>query len=122
MSYGDACSHPSGFEQGNIGYSGTPLWKIRQQMAAARQMTAEPSKAKTTEGEVFSTKSPRLVVDAVVLSDEKLQRKMQPMARHVLVKDLHKVSSALKIPIPKEGLFDDGTGLVRCALFALFDG
>lgn len=127
MSYGDSCSHPSGFEQGNIGYSGTPLWKIRQQMQlaqAARAVSVESKPKDASEDtDSISTKCPRLVGDAVVLSVEQSStRKAQALARHVIVRDFRKVAGVLKIPLPKTGIFKDGDGLIPCALFALFDG
>lgn len=43
----------------------------------------------------------------------------KPMVRHVLVKDLRKVATNLKVGLPKEGLLADRASM---ALFAMFDG
>jgi len=125
MSYGEADSHPSGFEQGNTGYSGAPLWKIKQQTAQhqalvqqAQQTALEEQKKleaqKKTETNILT--GPRIFADGVVMRGTKGQQ----LVRHMLVKDLRKAAGAMRMALPVSGIFDDGGG--PRALFALFDG
>lgn len=103
----------------NSGYSGTPLWKLKQQGAIARAAReAEEAEraaqvaAAVQEDEAES--SLRLAVDAVSLGLGD-----RPLVRHVIVKDLRKVAARSKVPLPTGGLFESRAPL---QLFALFDG
>eukprot|EP00927_Polykrikos_kofoidii_P040565 TRINITY_DN34649_c0_g2_i1.p1 TRINITY_DN34649_c0_g2~~TRINITY_DN34649_c0_g2_i1.p1 ORF type:complete len:489 (-),score=111.74 TRINITY_DN34649_c0_g2_i1:210-1676(-) len=126
MSYGEADSHPSGFEQGNTGYSGAPLWKIKQQtaqhqaMVQAAQMAAleEQKKAEDAKKAEHATHTgPRILADGLVSRGKTTGPQL---ARLVLVKDLRKAAGAMRMLLPTQGIFNDGGG--PRALFALFDG
>lgn len=120
--YGETDAHPSGYGQGNGGFSGTPLWKLKQQnhhqalVQAAQQAyleEQEAAKAERLKLDAEREKCRRLIIDAVV----------HPVAspkpvRHVLVKDLRKVAGALNISLPTQGIFSDGG---QRAVIALFD-
>jgi len=120
--YGETDSHPSGYGQGNGGFSGTPLRKLKQQnhhqalVQAAQQAyldEQEAAKAEKQKLDAEKEKSQRLIIDAVVhpVTNPRL-------ARHVLVKDLRKVAGALNISLPTQGIFADG----GCrSIVALFD-
>lgn len=121
--YGECDAHPSGYGQGNGGFSGTPMWKVQQQnqykemVKAAQQAHLEEQdalKAEQLKLDAARDKGQRLIVDAVVLPGSSGQK----LVRHVIVKDLRKVSGTLNIQLPTQGVFE-GTG--QRALFALFD-
>lgn len=140
--YGECDAHPSGYGQGNNGFSGAPMWKIKQQTAhhqamvqAAQRAFMDGKEAEEAERRRVALELERghkLLVDAVVLSagilvapaQEKDKTGVTPpqvvkLVRNVIVRDLRKVAGTLNIPLPKAGLFAD-TG--QRALFALFDG
>lgn len=103
----------------NAGYSGTPLWKLKQQGALARaareaeeaeRAAQVAAQAQEEEGE----SNLRLAVDAVSLGLGD-----RPLVRHVIVKDLRKVAARSKVQLPTTGLFESRAPL---QLFALFDG
>lgn len=124
MSYGEADSHPSGFEQGNTGYSGAPMWKIKLQtqqyravVEAAQAQRLEEAKKAVDEKMLMETKpGPKILVDAFVVRGSKGAQ----LVRHMLVKDLRKAALVMNMELPTEGIFDDQGG--QRALFALFDG
>eukprot|EP00928_Gymnodinium_smaydae_P072406 TRINITY_DN55776_c0_g1_i1.p1 TRINITY_DN55776_c0_g1~~TRINITY_DN55776_c0_g1_i1.p1 ORF type:complete len:476 (-),score=97.19 TRINITY_DN55776_c0_g1_i1:134-1561(-) len=124
MSYGEADSHPSGFEQGNTGYSGAPMWKIKLQTqqyravveAAQAARLEETKKAEEKKEDIFEKPGPKILVDAYVVRSSKGQQ----LVRHMLVKDLRKAASVMHMEMPTEGIFNDKGG--QRALFALFDG
>eukprot|EP00929_Paragymnodinium_shiwhaense_P107848 TRINITY_DN74202_c0_g1_i1.p1 TRINITY_DN74202_c0_g1~~TRINITY_DN74202_c0_g1_i1.p1 ORF type:complete len:490 (-),score=135.90 TRINITY_DN74202_c0_g1_i1:81-1550(-) len=125
MSYGEADSHPSGFEQGNIGYSGAPLWKIKQQtqqhqamVQAAQEAALEEQKRleELKKAQVEQQKGDKIFADGVMVKGTKGAQ----MVKQILVKDLRKAASAMRMKLPEHGIFNDGGGLR--ALFALFDG
>mmetsp|Transcript_108154 Transcript_108154/g.304613 ORF Transcript_108154/g.304613 Transcript_108154/m.304613 type:complete len:518 (+) Transcript_108154:128-1681(+) len=108
----------------NAGYSGTPLWKLKQQgqvpnfrrqddEAAAAQ--AEADAAAEEDRELL-----RIAVDAVSFGrgDDGLSRE-KPLVRHVIVKDVRKVAARSKIALPTRGIFENHAPVL---LFALFDG
>lgn len=126
MSYGEADSHPSGFEQGNTGYSGAPMWKIKQQtqqyravVEAAQAARIEEEKKKHEEdakAKQVVMAGPKILVDAVSVRNSKKQQ----LVRHVLVKDLRKAAQVMNMELPMQGIFDDKGG--QRALLAIFDG
>jgi len=105
----------------NAGYSGTPLWKLKQQGALPRfnreddeaEQQAAAAAAQEEEGDLL-----RVAVDAVSLGRaDGIGEK--PLVRHVIVKDLRKVAARSRVPLPTGGLFENRAPLL---LFALFDG
>lgn len=121
--YGETDAHPSGYGQGNGGFSGTPLWKLQQQnhhkaMVLAAQQAyldeQEAVKAEKLKLDKEREKGRRLLVDAAVHANGQPQK----LVRHVLVKDLRKVAGALNMQLPTQGVFGHGG---QRALFALFD-
>jgi len=106
----------------NAGYSGTPLWKLKQQGALPKigqlqeeQQAAEEAKK---EEEILLQQLPLVLVDAVSLGQIDVGGK-KPLVRHVLVKDLRKVAARSKVTLPSDGLFENRAPM---SLFALFDG
>lgn len=105
----------------NAGYSGTPLWKLKQQGAVQNinkiVEEAEEQKQLALEEEE-SAGSLRVSVDAVSLGrTEGIGEK--PLVRHIIVKDLRKVAARSKMAIPAGGLFENRAPLM---FFAIFDG
>lgn len=105
----------------NAGYSGTPLWKLKQQGALPRfnrddeeaEQQAAAAAAQEENEDLL-----RVAVDAVSLGRvDSVGEK--PLVRHVIVKDLRKVAARSKVPLPTGGLFENRAPLL---LFALFDG
>lgn len=118
---GDEAGH-SGFGQGrggNEGFSGTPLWKIKDQMAAYREQAMQTAMAAISSDQ--PPEAPNVLVDAVVLGGPPPggDGKHKPLVRHVLVKDLNKVAARAKIELPKVGVFKDRAPM---GLYCLFDG
>lgn len=115
-------SHPAGFGQGNVGYSGTPMWKImlqREQQKEMRDKQVGPAAAPTKEDSDGPKENPLPVLaDGVCLGGTHLGGG-KPVVRHVLVKDLRKVARHIKLSLPAEGVFSQHAPL---GLFALFDG
>lgn len=99
---------------GHEGYSGTPLWKIQQQTAAAREAALQESLAYAAERN-RPIVPPNIVTEAVSIGGPS----GKPFARHVLVKCLRKVAANSKVELPTSGLF---TNQAPMGLFALFDG
>lgn len=101
----------------NAGYSGTPLWKLKQQgalqRAAREEDAAEPHQHQSAEDEGSGL---RIAADAVSLGrgDATGER---ALVRHVIVKDVRKVAARSKVNLPTGGLFDKGAPLMFCALF-----
>eukprot|EP00933_Yihiella_yeosuensis_P083768 TRINITY_DN9802_c0_g1_i1.p1 TRINITY_DN9802_c0_g1~~TRINITY_DN9802_c0_g1_i1.p1 ORF type:complete len:537 (-),score=112.18 TRINITY_DN9802_c0_g1_i1:318-1928(-) len=115
------------FVSSNAGYSGTPLWKIRQQNQdamekAARQNQEDDNRAKQAALAAKEAEEAaellRVSVDAVSLGKTE-SNGGQSLVRHLIVKDLRKVAARSKINIPTGGLFE---GRAPIMLFALFDG
>mmetsp|Transcript_6708 Transcript_6708/g.17111 ORF Transcript_6708/g.17111 Transcript_6708/m.17111 type:complete len:536 (+) Transcript_6708:72-1679(+) len=103
----------------NAGYSGTPLWKLKQQGALPRFNQAEEEEAQQQAAqEEENSEALRVQVDAVSLGrgDESGQK---PLVRHVIVKDLRKVAARSKVALPSGGLFENRAPVM---LFGLFDG
>mmetsp|Transcript_34440 Transcript_34440/g.78531 ORF Transcript_34440/g.78531 Transcript_34440/m.78531 type:complete len:530 (-) Transcript_34440:46-1635(-) len=110
---------PGGIVSSNAGYSGTPLWKLKQQGALPRMSFKEDEeKADAEAEEEQSGANLHVEVDAVSLgrsedSDEK------PLVRHIIVKDLRKVAARSMVKMPAGGLFG---GKAPVFFFGLFDG
>lgn len=103
----------------NGGYSGTPLWKLKQQGALPSwQKKEEQVNVVKQEEALLAQHVPMVLVDAVSLGQVDDGRK-KPLVRHVLVKDLRKVASKSKVTLPQTGLLAD---MASMSLFALFDG
>lgn len=104
----------------NAGYSGTPLWKLKQQGAVPKinMQSDEQAEAEALAAAEEEKDALRVAVDAVSLGrgDEGREK---PLVRHVIVKDLRKVAARSKVPMPSGGLFEGRTPVL---LFALFDG
>lgn len=101
---------------GNEGFSGTPMWKIKEQMAQYRQSVAAGSVVEEIEYD-SPPLSPNIIVDTVSVGGPADGK--NKFVRSVLVKDFHKIASRLKIDLPKTNVFKDKA---PCALYALFDG
>lgn len=103
----------------NAGYSGTPLWKLKQQGALPKLGVQEEQIDEIKQEEVLLAQHvPLVLVDAVSLGQGDDARK-KPLVRHVLVKDLRKVAARSKVVLPATGLFENRAAI---SLFALFDG
>lgn len=102
---------------GNEGMSGTPLWKIQQQMAQYRESLAAASIADQAVKIEDPPESPHVLVDFVSVGGPADAK--QKFVRTVLVKDFHKIASRLKIPLPKTNVFKDKAPV---GLYSLFDG
>lgn len=110
-----------GVVSSNAGYSGTPLWKLKQQGALPRldQRDEETAKAKEALAEEEEAANLlRVSVDAVSLGRNEGAGE-KPLVRHIIVKDLRKVAARSRIALPAGGLFD---GRAPAQLFAIFDG
>lgn len=102
---------------GNEGMSGTPLWKVQQQMAQYRESLAKANPVQEHVAPTVPPEPPHVIVDTVSVggpADGKSK-----FARSVLVKDVHKIAARLKIDLPKTNCFKDKA---PCGLYALFDG
>mmetsp|Transcript_63285 Transcript_63285/g.153110 ORF Transcript_63285/g.153110 Transcript_63285/m.153110 type:complete len:531 (+) Transcript_63285:298-1890(+) len=122
MQHGNAGPNQASIVSSNAGYSGTPLWKLKQQGALPRfnredeeaeLQAAAAAAAAEEEGEAL-----RIAVDAVSLGRGDAAGE-KPLVRHVIVKDLRKVAARSKVALPTGGLFENRAPLL---LFALFDG
>jgi len=105
----------------NAGYSGTPLWKLKQQGAVQNlnkvvEEIEEQKQAAVEEEE--NSETLRVSVDAVSLGRADGAGE-KPLVRHIIVKDLRKVAARSKVPLPAGGLFEHRAPVL---LFALFDG
>mmetsp|Transcript_5674 Transcript_5674/g.10141 ORF Transcript_5674/g.10141 Transcript_5674/m.10141 type:complete len:527 (-) Transcript_5674:99-1679(-) len=103
----------------NAGFSGTPLWKLKQQGANPQKVFQDQEEAKQkaaqlAQEEEVALASFRVAVDAVTLG-----RPDTMLVRHLIVKDLRKVAARSMINLPTGGLFENKAPL---QLFALFDG
>jgi len=114
----------NGFVSSNAGYSGTPLWKLKQQgqLPKIAQQQAEEQEAKKAaeldaQEEEEAAEKFRVQVDAVTFGRSESGEK--PLVRHVIVKDLRKVAARQRVSLPTGGHFD---GKAPVLLFALFDG
>lgn len=105
----------------NAGYSGTPLWKLKQQGAVQNlnKVIEEAEEQKQAALDEELLESPlRVLVDAVSLGRaEGIGEK--PLVRHMIVKDLRKVAARSKVNLPAGGLFENRAPVF---LFAVFDG
>jgi len=117
MQHGNAPRQAS-IVSSNAGYSGTPLWKLKQQGALPRFNVPEEQTEEQAKEEEEEQLFLRVSVDAVSLGrgDEAREK---PLVRHVIVKDLRKVAARSKVSLPGGGLFE---GRAPILLFALFDG
>jgi len=113
-------SHPGqSLVSSNGGYSGTPLWKLKQQGALPKFNREEEEEAQQQAAqEEENSELLRVQVDAVSLGRAEGSSE-KPLVRHVIVKDLRKVAARSKVPLPTGGLFENRAPLL---LFALFDG
>lgn len=101
---------------GNEGFSGTPYWKIKEQMAQYRSLAEEKALASVTE--YVPAEPPNVLVDAVCLGGAADAGK-KPYVRHVIVKDLNKIAGRLRIDFPKSQIFKNKAPV---GLYAIFDG
>lgn len=105
----------------NAGYSGTPLWKLKQQGAVQNlnKLVEEAEEQKqAAQEEEENSQLLRVSVDAVSLGRAEGAGE-KPLVRHLIVKDLRKVAARSKVVLPLGGLFENRAPLL---LFALFDG
>lgn len=93
-----------------------PLQKARELMAQYRQ--AMPINLPIPEVDKEPPDAPNVLVDAVSLGGP-VDGKQKPLVRHVLVKDLNKIGTRLKLEHPKTGIFGNKAPM---GLYALFDG
>eukprot|EP00440_Ansanella_granifera_P022660 gb/GFBE01024613.1/.p1 GENE.gb/GFBE01024613.1/~~gb/GFBE01024613.1/.p1 ORF type:complete len:529 (+),score=133.60 gb/GFBE01024613.1/:1-1587(+) len=115
---GGGGSSGQNFCSSNAGFSGTPMWKLKQQ-GQIPNLFKEKEEAKEKEAREAkeaedAAECLRVVVDAVSLGRTELN-----LVRHLIVKDLRKVAARSKIALPTGGLFENRAPL---QLFALFDG
>jgi serine/threonine protein phosphatase PrpC len=109
----------AGIVSSNAGYSGTPLWKLKQQGALPKIQSQDDVIDESKQEEVLLAQHVPLVqVDAVSLGQVDDGRR-KPLVRHVLVKDLRKVAARSKVSLPATGLLENRAPM---SLFALFDG
>jgi len=101
---------------GNEGFSGTPLWKLREQMAQYRSAVMA-SNEETQKVEIVPIEPPNVIVDTV--SHGGPHNSNEKLVRSVLIKDLRKIASRLNIVLPNTNVFKDKAS---CGLYALFDG
>mmetsp|Transcript_21121 Transcript_21121/g.45794 ORF Transcript_21121/g.45794 Transcript_21121/m.45794 type:complete len:526 (+) Transcript_21121:88-1665(+) len=104
----------------NAGYSGTPLWKLKQQGAVQNinKIVEEAEEQKLHALDEENSETLRVSVDAVSLGRaEGIGEK--PLVRHIIVKDLRKVAARSKMALPQGGLFENRAPLM---FFAVFDG
>jgi serine/threonine protein phosphatase PrpC len=107
------------FSQGNTGYSGTPLWKLRQNglSLASQIVTAAQEEALSRQQQPVDdqgeSKHTILATGSAISGGKGPQ-----MVRHVIAKDLKKVANAMGIG--SVVLFEGAVG--PRSLFALFDG
>lgn len=114
-----AAQNQASIVSSNAGYSGTPLWKLKQQGALPKFERSDQQLDEKKEEEVLLAQSVPLVqVDAVSLGQGDDSRK-KPLVRHVLVKDLRKVAARSKINLPTGGLLENRAPM---SFFAIFDG
>jgi len=103
----------------NAGYSGTPLWKLKQQGALPKFVNKDEEIDEVKQEEVLLAQHvPNVLVDAVSLGQTATGIN-KPLVRHVLVKDMRKVAARSKVTLPASGLLADRAPM---SLFALFDG
>mmetsp|Transcript_67200 Transcript_67200/g.105744 ORF Transcript_67200/g.105744 Transcript_67200/m.105744 type:complete len:519 (+) Transcript_67200:50-1606(+) len=101
---------------GNEGFSGTPLWKIQQQMAQYRNQVLAASNA-VDDGDKDPPEAPNVIVDTMSVGGPADGK--NKFVRTVVVKDFHKISSRMKIDLPKTNVFKEKAPV---GLYALFDG
>eukprot|EP00439_Symbiodinium_sp_Y106_P034971 s261_g4.t1 len=94
---------------GHEGFSGTPLWKIREQYAAQREQSLAESLAYVA-ARSKPIIPPNILVDGISMGG---QGGSKPFTRHALVAD------RTKVDFPMTGLFADQAPI---GLYALFDG
>lgn len=100
---------------GHEGFSGTPLWKIKEQYAAQREASMAESLAYVA-ARSKPIVPPNVLVDGICMGGAGAGK---PYTRHALVKDLRKVADRSKVDFPMTGLFADKAPI---GLYALFDG
>lgn len=115
---------PQQLVSSNAGYSGTPLWKLKQQGAVPRfdkEEEEEAAAAAAAEEAELQAALLRVSVDAVSFgrTEASEARGEKPLVRHLIVKDLRKVAARSKVPLPSGGLFEKSSVV---QLFAIFDG
>lgn len=103
---------------GNEGFSGTPFWKIQQQMAQYRNQVMAAQGAEEEKVEV-PAEPPNVLVDAVCITGITDATKQKALVRHVIVKDLNKIANRMNVVLPKTNVFKDKAPI---GLYALFDG
>lgn len=113
-----------GVVSSNAGYSGTPLWKLKQQrqvpnIHARTEEREENKKTLEQEAQEEEEAAERLRVSVDAVSVGRAESGEKPFVRHVIVKDLRKVAARSRITLPTGGHFD---GKAPVLLFALFDG
>eukprot|EP00747_Dinoflagellata_sp_TGD_P139518 gnl/TRDRNA2_/TRDRNA2_175900_c0_seq4.p1 gnl/TRDRNA2_/TRDRNA2_175900_c0~~gnl/TRDRNA2_/TRDRNA2_175900_c0_seq4.p1 ORF type:complete len:526 (+),score=96.45 gnl/TRDRNA2_/TRDRNA2_175900_c0_seq4:88-1665(+) len=100
-----------------------PLWKIREQQEKKKKQEELVSGADSLPAglpldiDKEPPKAPNVLVDAVTIGTA--EKGTKPMVRHVLIKDLSKIATRLKLEPPKTGVFKDKAPM---GLYALFDG
>lgn len=125
--YGEVDNAPAGYGQGNSGFSGTPLWKMKQHGLVRGQTVAPPTAKEEQERakQLEELQVANVLVDVASLGGPvpqvtaKVVITPKRLVRHIIVKDLRKVAVRSKLSLPTTGLFKDHTAI---ALFAMFDG
>mmetsp|Transcript_31177 Transcript_31177/g.85445 ORF Transcript_31177/g.85445 Transcript_31177/m.85445 type:complete len:514 (-) Transcript_31177:93-1634(-) len=93
-----------------------PFHKAKQQMAQWKHYAE--ANLKPPEIDQGTPDPPNILVDAVSVGGS-LDGKQKPLVRHVIVKDLNKIGTRLKLEHPKTGIFSNRAPM---GLYALFDG
>merc|ERR1740139_1733508 len=96
--------------------SGTPLWKIREQMAQFRNVAEREVMSLGTT--YIPEEPPNVLVDAASVGGPS-GAGIKANVRHVIVKDLNKLAKRSKIDFPKSIVFKDKAPI---GLYAIFDG
>lgn len=123
--YGEVDNAPAGYGQGNSGFSGTPLWKLRQHglVHGARPPALGLKEEQEQKKQLEELQVANVLVDLASLGAPPLppaaKGPVRAMVRHVIVKDLRKVATRSKLSLPVSGIFGEQ---VPVALFAMFDG
>lgn len=96
----------------------TPLWKLQQggRLASLQQSTGPTKEEIDKEKRLDEAAVANNLFDAASSSEGSGAK---PLVRHVLIKDIRKVASSMKVELPVGGLFANRAPI---ALFAMFDG
>jgi len=110
--------HTSAAFQSNAGYSGTPLWKLKQQGAVPKinaQEQHEAEEQKKLEKALDEAAEKKIICEIASLG----RGDAKPLAHTVMIKDLRLIAARNRVSLPNSGLLENRGAL---ALFGMFDG